>query len=426
MDPLTVDSAHGLVAKLAERTLVPEGMKPGSPLTIPDAFSKKVTQSGRIAVYDVGPREQAQQVSTVARSAQALSLAAAVAAQAPSSGVGARAGLGFLRQAIGKAEALERVPTVVGFASAANSLAPAPSRSNTAFGWLVLPRATVKPGKGTITLDQNFRAQDLSVDLAVPGWWPEVRLAVSTTWAPDWQTMPEAGLRPDARTERMQVVPLPTRPGDMTGLTELLTGEIGHIPSIDDVSPTALPACEDTVLRIKGSNIWRASSVLLNGRRITGPDIEVMPDMLGILVSVKGGSKAREDEDAGLEVLTPYGAVGWRGKITLAKADPDCKPEPAVDTSEPIVTSVLPASVPRNGAQEITLVGTALKSITEARLAGQNAKIEKLADARLTISLTAVQMCAIATGDKMPLQLFKGDKLGPATTIGVTDPNNCK
>lgn len=69
----------------------------------------------RVAIYEVGPREQVQQMSTAARSASSLGLALSIAASVPSYGVAAQAAAAYSRQAMGRAEALERLPSVVGY-----------------------------------------------------------------------------------------------------------------------------------------------------------------------------------------------------------------------------------------------------------------------------------------------------------------------
>jgi len=77
-----------------------------------DALTRPV---GRMKAISAGPEELAQTVSTLASAANAVEMAAAIRASLPAQGVSGAAGVGFMRQAIGRIEALERAPIVVGF-----------------------------------------------------------------------------------------------------------------------------------------------------------------------------------------------------------------------------------------------------------------------------------------------------------------------
>ena len=136
----------------------------------------------RVAVYKVGPTEQAQQVSTAARASEAITLAAAVAGKLPAQGIGLDGNAAFARSAMGRADARERVPLVVSFAEPGSSsvtdrcaaplddrrkgreaLVPASVvcreevRAMPAFGWLLGPRMTVDPVKKRMLLEQQIK-----------------------------------------------------------------------------------------------------------------------------------------------------------------------------------------------------------------------------------------------------------------------------
>ena len=288
---------------------------------VPPRFSAKLRGAGYdqgVRIYDMGPREQTQRVSTAARAANAINIAAAIAAQAPESGVGANAGLGYARNATGRAEALERTPLAVSFAEP-HSVG---TENNPAFGWLLGPRATVS--RDSIVLQQQIRPYDLSVDLSVPGWWPYLTISAETAWAPNWRGTDEASRGRTVATgamERKVRVPLSINTADLNAFTSRLTNDsLVRIAAITGFRPRRIDACAATSeLQIRGENIWRATAVIIGGRRFSGSAISVMPDLGGIIVTISRGDfpslEAGTPQRAMVTVLTRYGPA--EGEIEI-------------------------------------------------------------------------------------------------------------
>lgn len=284
---------------------------------VPLRFDEELRRPGRVAVYEVGPREQVQQLSTVARASEAIGLAAAISGQLPGNGIGMDGNLAFARSATGKVDALERVPLVVSFAEP-GAFAPENTTSGQsrggqypAFGWLLGPRMTLDTKGQAMVLEQPLKPYDLSVDLSVPGWWPSMQLQVSTGWAPDWRnggTMMQAG----GPVQKVKVALAPNA-ADFTALTDTLKGTSSvRRPTIASLTPGKIKACSTNLaIVIAGSDIWRASSVLIGGRRFDSTNIDVLPDMQGVLVKIdKADFPAFEtDTSVGVVALTPYGAA---------------------------------------------------------------------------------------------------------------------
>lgn len=241
----------------------------------------------RIAVYDVAPTERAQRISTAARAADAVSLAAAVAGQLPSYGIGTSGNFAYSRTATGKADTLERAPLVIGFAEpSADTNKHMPS-----FGWLLGPQVSLDPESQTLFLSHRVKPYDLYADLSLPGWWPYFELTTHTAWAPDWRTAQNGAIITGAALKRIVRIPMAHNGADLDGLTTLLleksTGERVAYPTILSIEPRVISACADTIkFQVRGENIWRTSLVHLGGLAIKDANIEVLPDMRGVLVSI--------------------------------------------------------------------------------------------------------------------------------------------
>lgn len=164
-------------------------------------------QTDRARVYEVGPREQVQQMSTVARSANSLALAASIATASPASDRAAEAALGYSRQAMGRATTLERVPSVVGYAVA----------SKQTFGWVLGPRTVIEP-EGRIGVEQMIKPYDLSVDMSIPSWWPTLKLKVTTLWGPSPHELADGSLDAGGRKQSTIEVPMQRRSPDLDWL----------------------------------------------------------------------------------------------------------------------------------------------------------------------------------------------------------------
>lgn len=231
--------------------------------------------NNKVRIYEIGPREQVQHVSTVARSASSLALAASIAASNPGSSVGAEAAASYSRQAMGRATAFERVPSVVGYSQAGDS----------SFGWVLGPHAVLNP-RGRIEMAQLLKTYDLSVDMSVPGWWPSFNLEVATAWAPSPTLITSGKLLPDKDKQNQVTVPLVRNSTDeFDSLTQYVLGEESSV-EIDPVQGGPINACEKSSLLITGKNIWRAKQVFVLGQILGEEAFTITADMKGILLSV--------------------------------------------------------------------------------------------------------------------------------------------
>ena len=325
----------------------------------------------RVAIYEIGPREQAQQMSTVARSANSLGLALSMAASSPGSGAAAEAAGSYSRQAMGRAEALERLPTVVGYSVG----------SLQTFGWVLGPKATVNP-KGKINLEQGLRSYDLTVDLSVPGWWPDFELETLTAWAPKRAELVEGdirtlaikgadGQRATIASRKIRVPMLPTD-ADYGGFTSLLasTGFDQRRQAalqIDDAFRLQkVSACRATTIVLKGPFLWRATTVIVGGVKLNGSSIAVLPDMSGIMVDVPplDGKVAEDGATVSVSILTPYGASGTDVTYEASPGDGCKKEEKKPDPNAPSVTDYNPKAFQLPGVITIHATGKNLDKVT--------------------------------------------------------------
>ena len=291
--------------------------------SIPYRFDDAVRREGsRVAIYEVNPREQAQRIGTAVRAADAISLATALSAQFPSQGIGAEGGLDLSRSAVGKADALERVPLVVSFAEAKI----AKMNHGPAFGWVLGPRVSINPSDNSLVLAQQLKTYDLSVDLAVPGWWPYLYLDTQTAWSPDWNSGSGRTLATGIVPKRIKVS-LGNNSSDLAALTSMIGGgAFIRVPVISNVYPETISACaNDLFIQVVGDNIWRANTIVLGGRKISGGDVTVLPDMNGVLVALgRGAYPAIDGGQIEMAVLTPYGRAIKKITLKDAKKDGTC------------------------------------------------------------------------------------------------------
>lgn len=245
--------------------------------SIVESAARSNASDKRIRVYNIGPREQVQQISTVARAAESLAFAAQLAASKPSSGAALQAASSFSRQAIGRAEMRERVPSVVGYAVAADE-----SSASSAFGWVIGPQAQIDSGRGKVRISQPLRTYDLSVDLSVPSFDDFVELEVATIWGPS-----PTGLVNRTWTESPKTikVPLPRVTNDFRRFNRSLLGR--NAGSEINLNDGEIAACRETVILATGPDqLWRTSEVAV-GNQLLGPEnIRVLPDMNGVSIRV--------------------------------------------------------------------------------------------------------------------------------------------
>ncbi len=257
------------------------------PMYVPPGFNNVLGVlggTGRIAVYDIGPREQVRQVSTVSRVANSVAVAVALAATAPRSGKSAQAASDYSRQAAGKAATVERVPGLIGYAL------PDQSPSYQTFGWIIGPAVTLDP-KGDLRLEQTLRPLDLSVDLSVPAWWPWFTIDTVLVWTPSVKSILAGNIKIPGQQPLVMKVPMSTNYADYEALTmRIRRGGLNENRqvSLDEgqLDEQAVHACRPSTVFIRGPSIWRAVSVLVGGYRLEESAIAVAPDMSGILLTV--------------------------------------------------------------------------------------------------------------------------------------------
>lgn len=351
---------------------------PTPEFNLPPQFAKVVSKAPEVRLYEVGPREQVQQVSTAARAAEAFSLAMALAAKAPSKGGAAEAGLGYSRNALGKIDAIERLPIVVGFAQAGSEFKPAEGKDGKSpqnhdeaphFGWILGPRLnTIDTKKGRIDLEQAHQVYDLSADLAVSGWRTKLTLEVRTAWSPDWRSDAFGSVWnfSEGMPVRTMVVELRPSDAEFSALTMLLAGgdhARGQRPVSITTKGLALASCAASTLVIQGQNLWRATDAIIGGRRMGAERISVLPDMEGITVDVPAGI-AFGSKTLDLQILTPFGVASEK----IAANGPDSCEKPA-STDGPAVTGGIPKTINLCSSPGYDLAGRDLDQLGTVELA---------------------------------------------------------
>jgi len=381
---------------------------------IPAGFHRALTDEDAVSVYEVGPREQVQQVSTVARAANSLALAVSLAASAPGSGVAGNVAAGYSRQAIGKAAQLERLPAVVGFAN----------KPANAFGWVLGPRATVDP-TGRLVVEHSLRPQNLSVDLAVPGWWPRFTLRSTVGWAPS-----PADIASGSISGVVSDLPVRMSPNsaDYAAITSIVARNgIGSTRQVRilDADGLTVSACRPTTILLKGDHIWRSKTVLIGGHRIEGAAVSIGPHMSGLLIDVPALGNALGDAAADplpITVLTPYGDASAEIHYE-AKPTSGCKAGNAAATPKtgPAVSGVMPLRIRAPADVEFTVTGSDLGEIDRVTLNAQPAKPKAASDGKsLAVTFTAGQTASLPISRSNRLILYKGRDVIDEKMIEVT------
>lgn len=380
----------------------------------------KASTKGKARVYEVGPREQVQQMSTVARSASSLMLAATVAANSPSSGTAAEAALAYSRQAMGRATTLERIPSVVGYSVGGQQT----------FGWVFGPRAWLDP-KGRIDVEQALKPYDLSVDLSVPTWWPSLKLKVTTVWGPSPQDLAYGSLASSGRGTRQLEIPMVRRAPDYDWFTYTIIGVPSRAPKIDSiVGGGPINACSPTTLLIGGRNLWRTDKVMVLGQLLDANAVTIAPDMDGIIVNVPAVQPiaAPAALDPFLHIVTPFGRDRLAVDYQKDPSGEGCKPkkaEAAADPTKPAIAGVLPKPlyfvVPSDFT--ITATGTALDKITQVTLHNQRGDfVEPRTATSLQVSFTTARTGGIPPGKNIELMFYTKDKDGKDVKVGDPIP----
>lgn len=389
---------------------------------VPFAFIDMLASPGQVSIYDVGPRNLVQQVSTVARSANSLALALSVAGSAPGSGVAANAAANYSRQAMGRAATLERVPAIVGYSL----------RAQQTFGWVVGPLVTIDP-KGKLEMDQSLREYDLTVDLSVPSWWPAFRVETMTAWAPRARDISEGALArgaPGSETGQGRLTaPVYRRlnDADYAVMTSQLANRGVAVPKRATIAAAALRgqsvnACLATTLNVSGDNLWRANVALISGVRLGATAVTVAPDMSGVLVDVPAldavlGDVA--DAQLRLTLLTPYGDPSTLVDFVHKKGD--CKPvKKAADG--PTIATLTPTVIRAPGDVKFQITGEKLDQVTAVTLNGQPGTLSPAGKGgkSLTVSFASASTDSLPVSRTVPLALFKGDDKAAEQAVEVT------
>lgn len=243
------------------------------------------SQDGQQAyAYSTGPRELVQTVSTVQTATEALQLVAALSAVLPTQGINASLAASISKSATGKIEALERNPIIVGF-----SRGDMPEATEPTFGWVFGPRVTVDSDDKNLQLQQTLKSEPVQADIAIPGWWPEVRLDVKSFWSGS----PSRDINGTAAEAQAITVPLHNDRAVMDRITDIVAGaNWGDRPTstaIREIFPSVINVCQSSVaIQIVGANLWRGAEVYLDGVAAELDNIRVLPDMEGIAVTFPG------------------------------------------------------------------------------------------------------------------------------------------
>ena len=366
-------------------------------LSAPAEFTQAINNSvQRVAAYDVAPAERVQAVSTAARAAEALALAASIAGSLPESGLGARGNLAFSRSAIGKADAIELAPIVVGFTEPVHTSNDGQEpETNSSFGWLLGPKAVIDPKWQELTFVHPVKPYELYADLSLPGWWPWFKLKTYTAWAPNWRQAVNSTATLDTSTETVErtvKVPMRHNAGDMDGLTTVLLKAAAvpvlGAPRIARVEPNMVSPCDGQIdFQIWGDNVWRASVVHLGGRAIDREQkvgdgsmttaIKVLPDMRGIVASVDISQiPIRRDAEGTLTVWTPDGrdttAISFYDEL---QKDNTCKKKaqarPQAKPSAPSISALRPGRISAcAGMAKFQLLGVNLTANSQINVGG--------------------------------------------------------
>lgn len=374
------------------------------------AFADTATGAATSArVYQVGPREQAQQISSVARSANSFALAASVAGSAPNAGAAADAAASYSRQAMGRASALERAPLVSGYAVGGDQ----------AFGWVVGPRAVLNP-RGRVEMEQIRKTYDVWVDLSVPGWWGDFELEATSVWAPSPHSIARGSLTAGAGGKSQRIkVNLVRTPSDYDAITDFILGNLERRVIVREVQGGPVNACAPTTLWIRGDNLWRAESVFVLGQLLKREQFTITPDMHGIMVTVPALTAPPDvNLSRTLSVMTPLGPGVWTNPIEyLAQPSGDgcktAKPAVAAAASDaatigeirPALEFIVPAKF------SIQVTGTNLKKVARVELHGQAGSLKVAADGKsISVDFDEASTSAIPTSDNVTLEFFDADK----------------
>jgi hypothetical protein len=307
---------------------------------------------GNVYVYSAGPIEQAQRVSSLTSAVEALQMTMALSAILPVNGVGLNQSMGTLQHALGKAEALEREPIVVGFSGRHLNQTNEETRSGYRrtgyrrleelshedrelqaiqadsrpyipnFGWIFGPRVVVDPRHQQLRLEQTVATHMVTTDISAPAWWPSIEFDVQSAWIHNWHDRGEGtDLFEQEKSIRSQTLlaALPKRSADL----ETLMFQIARAEAkrnfqetqISSVIPQTISYCNKqvTTFLVEGPDVWRTTKAFLAG--ISHKDIQILPDMKGVAVQFDLANLPRFAEKAMLSVATRRGTADYEIKF---------------------------------------------------------------------------------------------------------------
>lgn len=376
----------------------------------------------QVRVYEVGPREQAQQVSTVARSANSLALAVSLAAAAPGAGVAGNLGAGFRRDIMNRASSLDRMPEVIGYSVGGKRT----------FGWVIGPHATTD-SRGLAKVQQVPKSYDLSVDLSLPSWWRSMKLKITSVWAPSPRQLTDGMLaaagskRGPALTPVELPVPLVSAAADYESFTQFLIGASNRAVAVEEVIGGPVNGCAATTLFIKGPNLWRAEKVMLLGMSLGHDTFVIAPDMRGIIVNVPAVAaipgEVSYKQDNQVHVLTSLGERAGRFAYDSSLSGDTCKAKPApADPTAVTITKVDQDNFVVPSLVRIDVTGKNLAKVDLVRLDNRKGSItDRVADGT---SFTAEFSRDITEGidaGTVKLEFFSNKKsVGTAQNIRIS------
>lgn len=282
----------------------------------------------RAYTYAAKPVELAQQISTAASAGNALELSLALSATVPSSGVSAEGSAGYMRAAIGRIEALERTPIVVGYATTETQNS---KDGSTEFGWVFGPPVVPDTEESKLERRQRLVSHQVLADVSVPGWWPRLSLEIETAWIANWHDGDGALAKAEDKRSRTVWVDLPRNRANLESLTDTVArafwGRQPGTTQIYDVQPKRIYVCPGQTVQflVFGSDVWRNASVFLNGSEAKSNTVRVLPDMAGVTAAFDLSEVAPSGEEADKSVLTVWTQNGSDrfSDIHLLKPPPD-------------------------------------------------------------------------------------------------------
>jgi hypothetical protein len=250
---------------------------------------KELPSTNATRVLAVEPREYAQNVSDVAARQTSLSLALNLQAML-SQGVSGKVDTEYLRESLGKLEAITRTPLALGF-----------NYGSSEFGWVLGPKFKIEDEK--VEYEHTPVDHTLNVSLALPAWAPHVSFTVTTAW-----------LDADGR-EVATGAPLHTGamldPKPSAVREALVQSTYG-----DDRYPRISPDTNRLQIRsglagqellIIGQNLWRSPLVFLGNLKAS--HVDILPSMAGLHARFDQAIPLPSSRQMDLRVVTSRGSV---------------------------------------------------------------------------------------------------------------------